>query len=81
MNIDKSSLDRLASLDDTALRMKILKIAGECGADTKKLAQKLNVQKLKSSISSMDQKDIDRIVSLLGTKNARILKDNLENGE
>lgn len=81
MNIDKNALEHLGKLDDTVLRMKILKIASECGADTKKLSQKLDVQKLKSSISSMSQKDIDRIVSLIGTKNAQIIKDNIESGE
>lgn len=80
MNIDKSSLEKLAKMNDDELRMKILQIASACGADTRRVAKKLDTSKLKSSIASMSQSDIDRIMRALGDDNARIIKENIENG-
>lgn len=80
MNIDKSSLEKLAKMNDDELRMKILQIASACGADTKRVAKRLDTAKLKNSISSMSQSDIDRIMRALGDDNARIIKENIENG-
>ena len=80
MNIDKSSLQNLANMNDDELRMKILQIASACGADTKKLAKKLDTSKLRESISSMSQADIDRVMKAVGKNNARIIKENLDLG-
>ena len=80
MNIDKSSLQNLANMNDDELRMKILQIASACGADTKKLAKKLDTSKLRENISSMSQSDIDRIMKAVGRENAKTIKENIENG-
>ena len=80
MNIDKSSLQNLANMNDDELRMKILQIASACGADTKKLAKKLDTSKLRENISSMSQADIDRLMMAVGRENAKIIKENLDFG-
>ncbi len=79
MNMDKSSLDRLAQMDDEQLKKNILSVAAACGADVSKLEKKLgNMPAIKRSISQMSQKDIDRAMKSIGEKNAKIISDNIK---
>ncbi len=80
MNIDKSSLNKLSEMSDSELRMKILQIASACGADTKKIAKKLDTSKLRENISTMSQADIDRIMKAVGNEKAQIIKNSIESG-
>ena len=79
MNIDKNSLQKLSAMNDSELKAKILEIAENCGADTRKLASKLDCGKIKKSISSLSQSDIDRIMGAVGEQNAEIIRRSIEN--
>lgn len=80
MNIDKDSLNKLAEMSDSELRMKVLQIASACGADTKKIARKLDMPRLRDNISTMSQSDIDKIIKAIGNEKAQIIKDSIESG-
>ncbi len=78
MNLDRSSLDRLAKMDDEELKASILSIAAACGADVSKLEKKLcDMPALKRSVSQMSQKDIDTALKYVGEKNAKIITDSV----
>ncbi len=78
MNIDRSSLNKLAQMDDEKLRESILSVAAACGADVSKLEKKLcDMPALKRSVAQMSQKDIDRALKSVGEKNARIIAESV----
>lgn len=80
MNIDKSSLQKLAEMDDAELKKSILSVAAACGADIKKLERHLgDIPSLKKSISSLSQKDIDRAMKRMGEKRADIISQSIKN--
>ena len=80
MQIDKNKLNNLASLDDETLKRKIMQTAAQCGADARKITSSLtDMNKLRSTIRGLSDKDIENILRAVGPENAQIIAENIKN--
>ena len=79
MQIDKSKLNSLAKLDDETLKKTITQTATQCGADTRKISASLSdMGKLRATLMTLSEKDIEKILRAVGPENAQIIADNIK---
>ena len=79
MQIDKSKLHSLADLDDKTLKETITQTAAQCGADPRRISASLaDMGKLRETILSLNDKDIEKIMRAVGPGNAQIIADNIK---
>ena len=68
--IDKNDLNKILCLDDDVLKSKLLEITQLIGAENSKVSATISdVDKLKKTVSSLSNKDIERIVASFGQEN------------
>ena len=79
MQIDKSKLNSLANLDDDTLKEAITQTAAQCGADPRKISASVSdMGKLRKTILSLSDKDIEKIMRAVGPGNAQIIAENIK---
>lgn len=80
MNVDKNSIDRILSLDDSELGRLASEIASAAGADRLKTGIMLNnLDRLRAMISQMTPEEAQRLIDSAGSEKsgeiARILRE------
>ena len=79
MQIDKNKLHSLANLDDETLKKTITQTAAQCGADTRKVSASLSdMGRLRATMMSLSEKDIEKILRAVGPENAQIIAENIK---
>lgn len=74
MQIDKTSLDRLLSLDDATLARTINLLCAAAGIPAEKASSAVgNLRMVRSSLSNATEEDIKKAMSILGEERASAL--------
>ncbi len=78
--IDKNNLNKIMSLDDDTLRKKLSEITALTGADNSKVTNALSdVNKLRKTVSSLSNNDIEKIIASFGRENVEQIQKIISN--
>lgn len=78
--IDKNNLNKIMSLDDDTLRKKLSEITALTGADNSKVTNALSdVNKLRKTVSSLSNNDIEKIIASFGRENEEQIQKIISN--
>lgn len=78
---DKKGLEALSALPDGELRERILSALQSCGIDRTAAARRLpDMRIIRKKLSSLSEKDIKALGTVLGEESINKLRDGLSNG-
>lgn len=76
MKIDKETVDRITSLDDEEIRVKLGEVLDAIGIDGRRKKKLLgDIPNLKREFSAMSQNDLDRMTSKISGRTADELSE------
>ncbi len=82
MQLDKTALDRLLSLDDETLKKTITSLAAAAGIDPRAAQSAVsNLRLVRASLSNATDADIARAANMIGKEKVESMMENLNKSE